>query len=142
MKRLARRLKKSRSLAVVATIAAAVFVGISAFGAATGNEVHFTLQAYYAQPSLYTPGTVPPTAYLQINSTSRAVTNYYYVISYNSTNGAAVAGQGVAAVSSLAVFRAYFDVPLAPNGETKVTAQVFQGQSSDGALVYKGSIFL
>jgi hypothetical protein len=143
VKNLAGQLRKSRRLlAVAATIAMAVFVGFSAFGAATGSQTHFSLQAYWTQPSLYTPGTVPPSAYLQINSTSSAVINYYYIISYNSTNGAVVAGEGVAAVSSLAVFRAYFSVPLVPNTETRVTTQVFQGQSSASALVYQNSILL
>ena len=134
--------RTQRLLALGVTVAAIVFISLSAYDSAAGNHVTYSFQSYWAQPSTYTPGTFPPTAYLQINYTGGGMGQYYYVISYNSTSGYVVAGHGTASVSALAVFRAYVNIPAPPSGVAVATAQVFNGSDSNGTLVYTSSIVI
>lgn len=105
-----RAIRKLAPIAMVGMVVAVV--AFSAYSSLTTPTLAFSFRVYWASPSVYTPGTTPPSAYLQINSTGTDATTYYYAVTYNSTSGEIVAAQGTVAVSELAPFRAYVYIPI------------------------------
>ena len=68
----------------IVVVVAIIAVGIGLLG---GNGNHptaaFAFNIYWASPSAYVPGTLPPTAYLQINYTGPGDGAFAYTITSN-----------------------------------------------------------
>lgn len=118
-KRRARRLIPFAVLAVVL-----VAVAFGATSSVSGGHGAFNFEEYWPVPSDYVPGTVPPTAYLQINYTGFGVGEYTYVIFARSNGSTILLSNSTAVVSSEASFRAFVYVKV-PSSVMTLEAEVF-----------------
>ncbi|MDG6982723.1 MAG: hypothetical protein JRM74_04640 [Nitrososphaerota archaeon] len=119
-----------------------VVVIISAYGNSTATTPSISFQVYWPTPSTYVQGTVPPSAYLQINETGPSRDSFYYVITYNSTAGEVIATQGAAMVAQSSPLRAYVYVPISPVGVIIARATVYGSGSIQGPVLYSQEITL
>ncbi len=133
--RLARRVLPPAVVLVV--VAAAVSGMLASAGSGQGG---FYFGVYWPEPSSYLPGSVPPTAYLQINYTGPGNGAYTYVVYSNSTGADAIMGQGTAVLQSGASFRDFVSVNVTGNGGVLLGVDVFSGPKASGALVYTKSL--
>lgn len=135
-----RAIRKLAPIAMMGMVVAVV--AFSAYSSLTTPTLAFSFRVYWASPSVYTPGTTPPSAYLQINSTGTDATTYYYAVTYNSTSGEIVAAQGTVAVSELAPFRAYVYIPIPRNATVVARAVVYGGPSMGDKVLYSSDLTL
>lgn len=135
-RRMARRL-----LPLVVVLVVASIVAISLVSSVNNTSETFAFNIYWPSPSSSTPGTAPPTAYLQINYTGSGEGNYTYIIAYNSSSGAVVYHNS-ALVSSAAPFRDYVFINVPSNETVVVSVQVFRDQGPQAQLLFTKSITL
>ena len=126
---------------LVVLITSLVVVANSYNGFQVGRA-SFVFDPYWPAPASYTPGTLPPTAYLQINYTGPGVGSYSYLVTYNSTSGTAVAANGTALVAQGAPFRAYVYIAIPANGVVVAHVVVFGTLTHDGHVMYSKDIGL
>ena len=131
-----------RLLPIITVLAVAALVTVSFYSNATGTKTSVALEPYWPSPSLYVPGTYPPSAFLAINYTGSTPDAFYYFVTYNSTNGIMVAANGTAYVSQIAPYRLYLSIPLLPNETETLHANLYNGNSTRGSLIFSQSLVL
>ncbi len=123
-------------LLVVAIVGIAAVVGVDGFTNRT--ESAYAFSAYFPQPG-YPIGNNADVQ-LQINYTAPAPSYFFYVISYQSPSGHAVAGQNRVLVGNFP-FSAFVYVPVPVQGVV-ANAVVYKGSMTEQNLVYNASIIL
>jgi hypothetical protein len=135
-----RRARRMLAILVVFTVTTVVVIGIASYN--FGSREAFAFNISYPAPTTYIPGSSPPNLYLQINYTGPGVGSFYYVVTYNSSSGSVVAGQGAVLVSPLSPYTAYFIIGVPTNTIVVANAQVFSNSASSHSLLFTKSVSL
>jgi hypothetical protein len=128
-------------LPFIVVVVAIIAVGLGLLGG-IGNHptAAFAFNVYWPSPSSYVPGTLPPTAYLQINYTGSGNGAFAYTITSNSSGRVTTLGQGDALVSSAAPFRDWVFVNLPSNAIVELNVQVYRGSAEPQNLIFTKTI--
>ena len=118
-----------------------ILLAFSAAGYFFGVRESFEFKALRPNPSSVTQGSTPSDVFLQINFTSPGTGNFTYIVTYNTSHGEEIAGEGNILVSHLSPATAYFYIPL--NGDPVIVqAEVFKGAATSQNLVFSKNVTL